>query len=62
MEFSSPHTEFTDPWYRELAKQARAQRWFVPASAEGKMDVMSAWCFECAAKPGFIPKQRETKI
>jgi hypothetical protein len=63
MEFSSPYPEFTDSWYRDLAEQARAQKWFVPAAdANGKMDVMSAWCSECAAKPGFHPKESGTKI
>ena len=63
IEFHSPHPQFTDPWYHGLARQARLERWFVPpADAEGKMDVMSAWCAECAAKPGFHPTESETKI
>jgi hypothetical protein len=53
MDFQSSHTELSDEWYLELAKQAKVEGWYVPpADADGKVDVMSAWCCQCAGMMG----------
>jgi hypothetical protein len=40
MGFQSSHTELSDEWYLELAKQAKVEGWYVPpADADGKVDV-----------------------
>jgi len=61
MEFTSEHAEFTDPWFHELAQQAKAEGWYVPPPDEkGMVDVMSAWCPECAVRLGYIPSPTQT--
>jgi hypothetical protein len=47
---NSEQSRFSDAWFRDLASLARKKKWFAPpADADGKMDVMRAWCPECAA-------------
>ena len=47
----SREDRFSNAWFRELASLARKKKWFAPpADSDGKMDVMRAWCAECAAR------------
>jgi hypothetical protein len=43
----------SNAWYRRLATLAKERNWFVPpAEPDGRMDVMSAWCLDCATRLG----------
>jgi hypothetical protein len=49
---------YSNAWYRRLASLAKAKKWYAPpASADGSMDVMSAWCPDCATRLGFTTNE-----
>jgi hypothetical protein len=50
---NSEQNRFSNAWFRDLASLARTKKWFAPSpDADGKMDVMRAWCPDCAARLG----------
>jgi hypothetical protein len=57
MEFASAQAEFTEPWFRELGEAGKKAGWYVPPpDVNGRVDVMSAWCSECATQRGWISR------
>ena len=53
MQVVSDNQEYADPgWYIDQARQARAERWYVPPLTDEDPWALCVWCSDCATKLG----------